>query len=259
LNPRVSSLTAIFALFGLSFCLLGALQTAEAYGQSQVVDKKEAALNATPGLQGDWKFNAAKSDDPAKKLVVNDDVFTGDAATSVPVVGQMGGVPNGAQNGASTAPPPGAMGAPGGMSGVGGLNQAPVSVPQMPATHRWETDKERQKRLAEFMPADSLTVQQKDNEFDFIEGDSRKLALYTDGRKLRKSKDDKLQEFDARLDGERLSYDEKRPPRGTITRSFEPSADGRQMLETLEIDNGTFAVPVILKYVYDVAPAGARR
>ena len=99
----------------------------------------------------------------------------------------------------------------------------------------------------------------KDNEFDFVDDQDHKLIFYTDGRKLRKSKDDKIQQFDARWDNDHLTYDEKRPPHGTITRTFELSLDGRQMIETMTIDNGSIAVPVVLKYVYDAAPATAPR
>jgi hypothetical protein len=237
----------------LAFLPLGSVRAADAgFAQSRAAAPRQ-------GLAGDWKFDASQSDDPTKKLVTDDDVFTGDTKTSIPTAGQMGGRPDASQNGTNVGMPPGGMGAPGGMSGVGGAGQGPMPMPQMTAAHRWETDKDRQKRLAEFMPAGSLTVQQKDNEFDFIEGDDRKLVFYTDGRKLRKSKDEKLQEFDARLDGGRLSYDEKRQPKGTITRSFELSPDGRQMVETMEIDNGTIAVPVILKYAYNAVPTGAQR
>jgi hypothetical protein len=251
---KLSKLVASFAV-ATAFVF-----AANASATAQTADKAPAIQVPPQSLAGDWKFNPAKSDDPAKKLVVNDDVSTGDTGTSIPVVGQMGGAPAG-QNGTSTSMPPGAMGgmgAPGGMSGVGGGNQAPMPIPQMPATHRWETDKDRQKRLAEFLPADSLTVQQKDNEFDFIEADDRKLVFYTDGRKLKKSKDEKLQEFDARLDRGRLSYEEKRQPRGAVTRTFELSPDGHQMVETLEIDNGSITVPVVLKYVYDAVSRAAR-
>jgi len=153
-------------------------------------------------------------------------------------------------------PPPGVTGAPGGMGGVGA---GPMPLPQTAPSHRWETDKDRQKRLEGLMPAGSLSIEQKDNEFDFVDDQSRKQVLYTDGRKLRKSKDDKLQEFAARWDAGHLTYDEKRPPRGTITRTFELSLDGRQLIETMEIDNGSIAVPVIVKYVYDAAPATAQR
>jgi hypothetical protein len=133
-----------------------------------------------------------------------------------------------------------------------------MPMPQTAASHRWETDKDRQRRLEGLLPADSLTVLQKDNEFDFVDEQDHKQVLYTDGRKLRKSKDDKLQEFAAHWDAGRLSYDEKRPPHGTITHTFELSVDGRQMTETMEIDNGSIAVPVVLKYVYDAAPESAR-
>jgi len=211
-------------------------------------------------LRGTWKLNRGQSDDPTKKLVSDDNIPMGDTGMSVPLAGQMGGRPDTSQNGANMGtPPPGAMGAPGGMSGVGGLGGGPMAMPQTAPSHRWETDKDRQKRMEGLLPAASLTIEQKDNEFDFADDQSRQQIFYTDGRKLRKSKDDKLQEFSARWDAGHLTYDEKRPPRGTITRTFELSPDGRQMTETMEIDNGSISIPVVLKYVYDAVPAAAQR
>jgi hypothetical protein len=208
-------------------------------------------------LAGTWKFNRGQSDDPTKKLVSDENIATGETGITAPIPGQMGGRPDSSQNGTNMGtPPPGVMGAPGGMGGVGA---GPMPLPQTAPSHRWETDKDRQKRLEGLMPAGSLSIEQKDNEFDFVDDQSRKQVLYTDGRKLRKSKDDKLQEFAARWDAGHLTYDEKRPPRGTITRTFELSLDGRQLIETMEIDNGSIAVPVIVKYVYDAVPATAQR
>ena len=79
------------------------------------------------------------------------------------------------------------------------------------------------------------------------------------GRYLRKSIDDNLQEFVARWESGNLSYDEKRPPKGKVTRTFELSPDGRQMIETTEVDSGGLTVPIAIRYVYDAAPASAQR
>ena len=145
------------------------------------------------------------------------------------------------------------------MGGMGGVGGGLPSMPDAPPSHTWETDKDRQKRMAAMMPAGSLTIEQKDNEFDFTDDRGRKQIFYADGRKLRKSKDDKLQEFAARWDGRHLAYDEKPSAHSTITRTFELSADGRQLYQTTEIDNGGISIPILLRYVYDAAvPAGAK-
>lgn len=216
--------------------------------------KTQAANSAQTGqapsreaLAGTWKLNRKQSDDPAQKVVGDDNIQLGDTGTAAPTVGQLGGR-------ADNTPAGVGIGTVGGGMGGGGVQ----SLPAVPAAHRWETDKDRQKKLEFLMPANSLTIEPKENEFDFVDDQSRKLIFYTDARKLRKSKDAKVQEFDARWDAGHLAYAEKRPPRGTITRTFELSSDGRQMYETTEIDNGSIAAPIVIKYVYDAAPAGAQ-
>ncbi len=259
LNSFLIPFTALGAVLFLAPAVTSArsgARKAEASGQ------QTASGGATSGqaLAGTCKLNRALSDDPAKKLVSDDNIATGETGTAVPMAGQTGGRPD-----AATQSSMGNMSAPpSGMSGIGGLggpNGMGGGVPPMPATppsHRWDTDKDRQKRLEGILPANSLTIDQKDNEIDFDDL-GRKEILYTDGRKLRKSKDDRVQEFTARWDAGNLTYDEKRPPRGTITRTFGLSPNGRQMTETMTIDNGSISVPVVLKYVYDAAPAEAQR
>ncbi len=237
----------------------------KSHGQSS--QSTQAPLTATlqspapQAITGAWKLNRTQSDDPSKKLVSDENIPLGDLGTATPAVGQLGGRANNGQQSSGNVPPGamGGMGAPSGMTGVGGLNGpgagGPMPMPQAPPSHGWETDKDRQKRLEGLMPAASLTIEQKENEYDLVEDQGRKQILYTDGRKLKKSKDDKVQEFVARFDAGHLTYDEKRPPRGTITRSFELSFDGRQMFETTTIDNGSIAAPIVIRYVYDAAPA----
>jgi hypothetical protein len=193
-------------------------------------------------LAGAWKLNRAESDDPTKK-VAGDDVPMADSGIPVPSVGTV---------------PQDSGGISGIGGGLGGMGNGTPPMPTPPAAHSWETEKDRQKKLEYLMPSASLGIEQKDREFDLIDDRGRKQILYTDGRKLHKSKDDKLQEFSARMDGGRLVYTEKRPPHATVTRTFEFSLDGRQMYETTEIDNGSLAVPVDIKYIYDAAPAGAQ-
>ena len=106
------------------------------------------------------------------------------------------------------------------------------------------------------LPAASLTVEQKENEFDFSDNQSRKRILYTDGRKLQKSKDDKRQELAARWDAGHLTYDERSPRGGKLTRTFEVSSDGSQLYETIELDDSRIYAPTVIRYVYDAVSTG---
>jgi hypothetical protein len=214
--------------------------------RSPVIQASGGARASQPisrqSLAGSWKLNRAQSDDPTKK-VPGGDVPMADSGIPAPSLG--------------TAPQDS-----GGISGIGGglggMGNGTAPLPTPPAAHSWETEKDRQRKLEYLMPAGSLGIEQKDGEFDLVDDRGRKQILYTDSRKLHKSKDDKLQEFAAHLDAGRLVYAEKRPPHATVTRTFELSPDGRQMYETTEIDNGSLAVPVDVKYVYDAAPASAQ-
>ena len=80
-----------------------------------------------------------------------------------------------------------------------------------------------------------------------------KLILYTDGRQLQKSSDQSRQEIPAHWDGSHLVSDEKSPLGGKMNRTFELSQDGRQLYETLHIDNGRSKTPLVIRYVYDAA------
>ena len=87
-----------------------------------------------------------------------------------------------------------------------------------------------------------------------VEGTSR-LGLeltemgLTDGRQLPKSSNENHQEVAAHWEGGMLVSDEKGPLGGKMNRTFELSRDGRQLYETLHIDNGRS--PITIRYVYD--------
>jgi hypothetical protein len=102
-------------------------------------------------------------------------------------------------------------------------------------------------------PSGLLNIELKSPEIDVTDDDLHKLSLYTDGRKLQKSKDGNDQEVAAHWAGSQLVSDEKSPLGGKMSRTFELSRDGRQLFETLHIDNGGSNTPIFIRYVYDTA------
>ena len=102
-------------------------------------------------------------------------------------------------------------------------------------------------------PGESLSVELKNPEVDITDDQFRKLLLYTDGRQLQKPTDSRREEVAAHWEGSRLVSEEKSPLGGTMSRTFELSQDGRQLYETLHIDNGRARAPLIIRYVYDAA------
>ncbi len=106
-------------------------------------------------------------------------------------------------------------------------------------------------------PAGLLNVDLKDQEIDVTEDQYRKLILYTDGRQLPKQTDNIRQEIAAHWDGNHLVSDEKSPLGGKMSRVYELSGNGRQIYETLHIDNGRSGTPITIKYVYDIPTSAA--
>lgn len=104
----------------------------------------------------------------------------------------------------------------------------------------------------------SQTIELKDAEVDSTDEHENKLVLFTDGRKIQKSKDDSLQQVSARWDGAQLVTDEKGPRGRKMSRTFELSPDGRQIYETWHIENGRSGSPIIIRYVFDAATEYSR-
>jgi hypothetical protein len=75
--------------------------------------------------------------------------------------------------------------------------------------------------------------------------------FYTDGRKIEKQKDSRNLEISARWEDKKLITDEKGPHNGKVSRTFEVSADGRQLIETVHIADSKGNHPVNVQYVYD--------
>ncbi len=181
------------------------------------------APNAAPAppprttILGAWKFNPDDSDDPSKRRQDAQGSNSGGGR------GRMGG-----------GYPGGGGGGYGGRRGGG------------------ESDEQREKMRELMTPARRLTLSMTGAEVDLVDDRDRKRAFMTDGRKLKKSKDDNYQEIAAKFDGNRLVSDEKDPRGNKMSRTFELSEDGRQLYETLHMTVGRNNTPHVIRYVYDI-------
>jgi hypothetical protein len=177
-------------------------------------------------ILGAWKFGPDDSDDPSKRRQDSRD-SNGRYGGGHGRVG--GGYPGGGR---------------GGYGGRGG----------------GESDEARQKMRELFTPAKAITISMTGAEVDLVDDRQRKRAFMTDGRKLKKSKDENYQEIAAKFDGNRLVTDEKDPRGNKMSRTFELSSDGRQLYETLHMASGRSNSPQVIRYVYDIPiPAQTRQ
>jgi len=187
-------------------------------------EQQQAAQTRT-SIFGAWKLNRDDSDDPRKKM---------QEARGNRGSGRGGGIHVGGPR----------MGSHGGYGGHRGGSES-------------DEDRERMQEL--FRPANSLNIVQKDSkdpEIDVTDDQNRKLALFTDGRKVQKPnpKDDSYQEIAAHWDDKRLVTDEKSPRGGKMSRTYELSYDGTQLYETLRLTTDRSNEPVVIRFVYDQAP-----
>ncbi len=185
---------------------------------SEARPQKQSPAPPRTTILGAWKFNAEESDDRSKRRQ--------DSRGS-----------NGGGNGGGR----GRMGGSGRGGGYGGRGGG-------------ESDQERQKMHELLTPARAITLSMTGAEVDLVNDGNRKLAFMTDGRKLRKSKDENYREIAAKFDGNRLITDEKNPRGGKMSRTFELSYDGRQLYETLHMTTGRNNSPLVIRFVYDIPP-----
>ena len=221
-------------------------------------------------LAGSWTLNRDKSDDPQQKVQEAERSSSG-APNTYPGGGYPGGgnpggpggnYPGGGYPGGTGGGYPGGGGGypgggyPGGGYPGGGRRGGSPSGSggpyggQQGGAQEIETNPKMQPLLH---PSGVLDIELKSPEIDLTDDDGHKLTLYTDGRKLQKSKDSNDQEVAAHWAGSQLVSDEKSPLGGRMSRTFEPSRDGRQLFETLRIDNGGSDTPITIRYVYDIA------
>ncbi len=227
---RMISVSA-FVVFGsfltLTFCGEASAQappgpvTAPPPGTVPAAKAPEATPLPPPrqSILGAWKLNRDESDDPRKRMRNQRD--------SNSAGGYGGGRPGGW---------PGGGGYGGRRGGMGG----------------GESDEAREKMQELLRPPATMTLSMTGAEVDLVDDRDRKRAFMTDGRKLKKSKDDNYQEIAAKWDGSRLVTDEKNPRGGKMNRTFELSSDGRQLYETLNLKLGRNNYDTSIRYVYDI-------
>ncbi len=228
---RTLWVTGFVGLIGLGFCRVAAAQapagpvTAPAQPVGAAAAKAPEPVPLPPPRQtilGSWTLNRDESDDPRKWMQESR--------------GSSGGGYGGRRGGGGW--PGGGGGGYGGRhGGMGG-----------------ESDEERQKMQELLRPPAAMMLSMTGAEVDLKDDHDRKRAFMTDGRKLQKSKDDNYQEIAAKWDGNRLVTDEKNPRGGKMSRSFELSADGRQLYETLNLKLGRNNTETSIRYVYDIPP-----
>jgi hypothetical protein len=175
---------------------------------------------ATPRttILGAWKFNPDDSDDPRNRRQDSRD-------------------PNGGYGGGRGRTGGGYPG--GGHGGYGGRRGG-------------ESDQAQEKMRDLLMPPKSIALSMTGAEVDLMDDQGRKRAFMTDGRKLQKSKDESYQEIAAKFNGNRLVTDEKDPRGNKMSRTFELSADGLQLYETLQVASDRSNTPRVIRYVYDI-------
>jgi hypothetical protein len=186
----------------------------------------------TKNLAGVWRLNTDDSDDPGKKL---------QQARGSGRGGQGGGRRSG---GMGVGWPGGGMGGRGGMGGSGG----------------GESDSDHQKMQLFLQPAQQLTVAQKEPEVEVTDDEDRKLVLYTDNRKVEKSKDPSHQELTAKWEEYRLTAEGKDPLGNKYQRSYEVLDGNCRLRETLLLKVGRNQTEISIRFVYDLAspPANAQ-
>jgi hypothetical protein len=91
----------------------------------------------------------------------------------------------------------------------------------------------------------------KDPEVLLSDDREHRTAFFTDGRKLQKEKDSSYQEIAAHWDDKNLVTDEKGSHGGKLSRTYELSSDGKQLIETVHLSDKNGNHPVSVRYVYD--------
>jgi hypothetical protein len=175
-------------------------------------------LPRTRNLSGSWKLNKDESTQPKKR--------------------EDGNSGSGRHGGGS-----------GPRSGRGGYGGGGM--------HRGMSDDER-KAMQELMrPSETLDFTQDGAAIVMTDDLERHRTFYTDGRKVKKSKGEDNQEFDATWQEYRLTSDFKGPDGNKIERTFEVLAGNQQLRETIHFTVGRSQREVYVRYVYDLKNGGS--
>jgi hypothetical protein len=125
--------------------------------------------------------------------------------------------------------------------------------------HRRGMSDDERKEVQELMrPSETLDFAQDGAAIKMTDDYDRHRTFYTDGRKVKKSKDkdEDNQEFDATWQEYRLVADFKGPDGNKIERSFEVLEGNQQLRETIHFTVGRNQREVYFRYVYDLRSGG---
>jgi len=122
--------------------------------------------------------------------------------------------------------------------------------------HRGGMSDDERKEMQELMrPSETLEFTQDGPAIKMTDDYDRHRTFYTDGRKVKKSKDADNQEFDATWNEYRLVSDFKGPDGNKIERTFEVLEGNQQLRETIHFTMGRSQREVYLRHVYDLSSA----
>jgi hypothetical protein len=231
--------------FALAVGLVFVVAAAYAAKQSAEQPKPTAPTTETsqgqPVLNGTWKLNRDESDDPREKLrsAMQDREQNG-------TMGRHGGTGGGGVT----------MGIPG-IGGVGGMGR-PGGPGGGQGRRAGAGSEEQRGRLGDLVEApNQLEIAQKGVETDMTDTEGHVRSLFTDGRKLEKSKKDSTQtQVKARWDHATLITEEKGSNGEKISHSYEITGDGKQLADTLTLESKQLNTPIIVRSVYDKADSG---
>jgi len=208
---------------------------------------KQYPAQKKENLTGSWRINPDESDDARQKIeqARNRGSSNNPNAGNNPYPGSGGG--NGPYGRPGNSPYPG-NGSP--YPGNGGGNGPYGRRGGGAGDNTNYEDRQQLQDLIE--PATSLSFAQKEGEVDVTDDQGRKRVYLTDSRKPQKSKDANYQESAAHWEGARLVSEEKGLHGGRITRSYELTPDGKQLNESVRLDN-THTGLITVRYIFDIA------
>jgi len=255
MNTGPAKILALSSVAAIAMLAVASVSHAQAppgpISPAQTTDNSQPAAQPKPqeqpappatreNLAGSWKLNSDESDDGREKMR-DARSSRNNGGSGGGRGGGGGGVWGGGGSGGGVGFPGGGAGSVYGRHGAGAGNNSES-----------EEDRERMQELID--PPVRMSLALKDDEVDLANDDNNKRAFYTDGRKLKKSKDLSNQEIAAHWEQIRLVSDEKNSRGDKISRTFEPQPGGKKLVETVRIENNRQQSAVSIRYVYDLVP-----
>jgi hypothetical protein len=189
-------------------------------------EPKKPEVQPRKNIMGAWKFNKDESDDGRAKLKQTREAENTNRG-----------------NGGSSGGP--RMSWPGGPMGGGGYGgqRFPQGGGDVSDSMADVVNPPREIKFSQKFDKDPEVLLSDDRE--------HRVAFYTDGRKLQKEKEPSYQEVAAHWDDKSLVTDEKGSHGGKLSRNYELSSDGKQLIETVHLTDSKGNHPVTVRYVYD--------